>query len=272
MNSTAFSAPAGVLALGAQRVDAAEPQSEEHRVIGLGQVREVEIAAERLAVLGGNAADRGDVVDLGLGKIVGALVGGNAELVEAAGFRPRLEDRHVMSVARQPVSGGQSGRAGADHGDLPAGRLGTLVELLALLHRDVGGVALQPADLHRLALGDLAHADLLAQRLGRADARAHAAQDVLVEDGLGRAQRIAGGNLADEQRDVDRRRARVHAGRVVAEIAAVGFDQRLMMVERRMQVGKILRVFAGRQPASGDPLLELTFGHAESPLLVLPKG
>jgi hypothetical protein len=49
-------------------------------------------------------------------------------------------------------------------------------------HQRVGGVALQPPDLDRLALGDLAHAGLLAERLGRADAGAHAAEDVLGED------------------------------------------------------------------------------------------
>ena len=48
----------------------------------------MDVAAERLAVLDRDAADRGDVVDLGLGKIVGALVGGDAVFVEAAGFRP----------------------------------------------------------------------------------------------------------------------------------------------------------------------------------------
>ena len=161
------------------------------------------------------------------------------------------------------------GRAGADHGDLLAGRCGALVELLVLAHRDIGGVALQPADLHRLAFGDLAHADLFAQRLGRADAGAHAAQDVLVENGLGRAERIAGRDLADEQRDVDRGRARIHARRVVAEIAAVGFDQRLVMIERRMQVGKIVGIFGGRKPAAGDPFLELAFGHSRFPILGL---
>jgi hypothetical protein len=91
----------------------------------------------------------------------------------------------------------------------------------ALRHQRVGGVALQPADLDRLALGRLAHAGLLAQRLGRADAGAHAAEDVLVEDRLGRRLGRAGRDLADEERDVDRGRAGGDAGRIVAEIAAV---------------------------------------------------
>ncbi len=60
-------------------------------------------------------------------------------------------------------------------------------------------------------------------------------------------------------------RARVHARRVVAEIAAVGLDQRLVLVERRMQIGKIVGVLGGRQPAAGNAFLELAFGHADSP-------
>ena len=64
-------------------------------------------------------------------------------------------------------------------------------------------------------------------------------------------------------------RAGIHAGRVVAEIAAVGFDQRLVMVERRMQVGEIVGVFGRRKPAAGDAFLEMTFGHPGSPLLGL---
>ena len=85
-----------------------------------------------LPLLDRDAADRGDVVDFGLREIVGALVGGDAVFVEAAGLRPRLEDGDVMAVAREPVRGGEAGRAGADDGDLLAGRRGALVELLAL--------------------------------------------------------------------------------------------------------------------------------------------
>ena len=39
--------------------------------------------------------------------------------------------------------------------------------------------------------------------------------------------------------NVDRGRAGLLAGRVVAEVAALGLDQRLVPVERRMQVGEI---------------------------------
>ena len=166
-----------------------------------------------------------------------------------------------MAVARQPMRRRKACRPCPDDRNLFAGRLGALIELLSLLHRHIGGVALQTADLHRLAFRRLAHAGLLAQRLGWADTGAHTAEDVLVEDGLGRAKRIAGSDLADEQRNVDRRRACVHARRVVAEIAAVGLDQRLVMVQRRMQVGKVLGILLGGQPAAGDAFLEETECH-----------
>ena len=62
-----------------------------------------------------------------------------------------------------------------------------------------------------------------------------------------------------------------HARRVVAEVAAVGLDEGLVLVERRMQVGEIGGVLRGRQPPGGDAFLELTFGHPSSPLLVLAE-
>ena len=109
-------------------------------------------------------------------------------------------------ATRERVGAGQSRRAGADDGDALAGRLGAAERRLAGRHLRVDGVALQQADPHRLALGRLAHAGFLAQGLGRADARAHAAHDVGGENRLGGAERIAGGDLADEQRNVDRSR------------------------------------------------------------------
>ena len=103
----------------------------------------------------------------------------------------------------------------------------------------VGRVALQKPDADGLALGGLAHAGLLAQGLGRADARAHAAHDVGVENRLRRAVAVAGGDLPDEQRNVDRRRAGLLAGGVEAEIAALQLDPGLVRGQRRMEIGEI---------------------------------
>ena len=132
---------------------------------------------------------------------------------------------------------------------LCAGGGALAVELAAGGEQRIGGVALQAADLDRLALGDLADADLLAQGLGRADPGAHAAHDVGIEDGLGGAERVAGGDLADEQRDVDRGRAGLDAGRVVAEQAALGGDARLARAQARVEVGEV--ALRRRRPAGG---------------------
>jgi hypothetical protein len=72
---------------------------------------------------------------------------------------------------------------------------------------------------------------------------------------------------ADEQRDVDRGRAGLHARRVIAEIASVRLDQRLVPVERRMQVGEILRVVGRRKPPRGYALDQLALRHVSFPWL-----
>src|SRR5262249_47382624 len=116
----------------------------------------------------------------------------------------------------------------------------------------VRGVALQGADVDRLALLGRTHAGLLAQDLGRADARAGAAHDVLLQDGDRRAPDIVGRDLADEARDVDAGGARLQAGCVVAEVAAAGVDQRPLAVERRLHVVEVAPVRLGRQAFGRD--------------------
>src|SRR3546814_14279518 len=105
--------------------------------------------------------------------------------------------------------------------------------MLGALHHPVGGVALQQADLHRLALLRRAHAGLLAQQLGRTDPRAGAAQDGLIEDILRRAADVVGGDLADEGGVVDAGRAGLEAWRVVATGDAAGLEPRRLAAERR---------------------------------------
>ena len=94
--------------------------------------------------------------------------------------------------------------------------------------------------MHRLSFRRLAHARLLAQRLGRADPGAHAAEDVLLQDRLAGAPRLSRRDLADEERNVDRRGAGRHAGRIVAEVASVGSDLRLVRAQRRVEIREIL--------------------------------
>ena len=108
----------------------------------------------------------------------------------------------------------------------------------ALRHQGVGRVALQTTDLDRLAFGNLADADFLAERFRWADTRAHAPHDVLRQDCLGRRFGCAGGNLADEKRDVDIRGTGGDARRIVAEITPIRGHQSLVIAKRRVQIGK----------------------------------
>ena len=252
------------LAFGAEGVDAAEAHAEEHRIILGCEVGQGEVLAEQLAGLDGDAADGGDVVHLGLRKAVGRLVGGDAVFVEAARLGLAVEDHDIVTVHGEPVGGREAGGARADNGDALAGRGCAGEELLVLGHRDVGGVALEHADLDRLALGCLAHAGLFAQLLGRADAGAHAAQDVLLENGFGGPERIVGQDLADEHRDVDARGAGGLAGRVEAEIAAIGLDKGFVAIEWGMQIGEVRGVLVGRQASRRNAGLEKSLAHSRT--------
>ena len=176
-----------------------------------------------------------------------------------------------MAPHRQPVRAGKPRRPRTHHGDALAGRRGTLERMHARRHQTVGGVALQRADLHRLALGRLAHAGLLAERLDRADPRAHAAEDVLLEDRPRRRLGLARLNLPDEQRDVDFGRAGGDAGRVIAEVAPVGRHPRLMHAHRRMQVAEVPGIGLGRQPTGDDAGGRRAVGHEGAPCPVGSK-
>ncbi len=138
------------------------------------------------------------------------------------------------------------------------------------LDHHIGGIALQFADPDRLALGDLAHADLLAQRLGRADAGAHAAEDVLLKNRARGTGGIVGEDLADEERDVDAGGTGGDAGRVVAEVAAVSLDERLMTLERRVQVAEIGAIFFRLQTTGGN--VGNPVGRHRYPLFRRPVG
>ena len=128
----------------------------------------------------------------------------------------------VVAEQRQPVRAGEAGRPGADHGDALAGRRAAR-NGCRRAGDQVGRwrSAAAGRSCTGLPSAAIAHAGLLAQHLGRADAGAHAADDVALEDRAAPAPlRIAGRDLADEERDVDAGRAGLDAGRVVAEIAA----------------------------------------------------
>ncbi len=191
-------------------------------------------------------------VDLAGGEILGGLVGGDAELVQAAGLVLGVVEHDRVAPHRQAVGAGEARGARTDDRDAPAGLRRAAVGMALPRHQRVGRVPLQTADLDRPAFRGLAYAGPLAEVLGRTDPRAHAAEDVLVEDCPCRLLRAAGGDLADEERDVDVCGAGGDAGRVVAEIAPVGRHRRLVAVEWRVEVGEVLRDLVSAQAAGGD--------------------
>src|SRR6218665_899715 len=75
------------------------------------------------------------------------------------------------NTAPAPAPGGPGARGGLDQGRPRVGEKG------------IGGVALHPADRHRLVLMGIAHTGLLAQQFGGADPGADAAERVGLQDG-----------------------------------------------------------------------------------------
>ena len=80
-----------------------------------------------------------------------------------------------------------------------------------------------------------------------------------LEDGVGRALEVAAADLLDEAGNVDAGRAGGRAGGGVAEVAAVGVDDRLGRRQRRMHVRKVGRDLlvaeTSRTQAIGDRLV-----------------
>ena len=236
----------------AELVGRAEAHAEEDRVVVAPQVLKLHVAAERLAAPNLDAPDRENEIDLPGGEIVDRLIGGDAVFVEAARLLARFEDRAVDAGEAKFMRASQARRPRADDRDPLAGWRPARIGRFPGRDCRLGRIALQLADHDRLRLRRFAHARFLAERFGRADAGAHAAHDVGIENGLGRPGSIAGGDLADEERNVDRGRAGLLAGRVEAEIAALGFDLRLVEGQRRVQVGEIVLESLAVQASRAD--------------------
>ena len=125
--------------------------------------------------------------------------------------------------------------------------------MCALCLQMVGGIALKLADLDRLALGHFAHTGLFTKLFGRTNAGAHAAHDILAQDRFGGGIRCARGDLPDEERNIDIRRAGRDARRVVTEVASVRRDKRFMHIQWRVQIGKLRGIGVGVQPSGSHP-------------------
>ena len=241
-----------ILARSPKGIDAAQSNTKEHCVVAVLEVSQGHVTAQRLSGLHRNPADLKQPVNLARREIVGGFICRDAEFIQSASLGAGVKQGHVMAQHGKAMGTGQARRTSADNCHTLA-RAGGAAERVALVvHQRIGGMALQTADLDRLALGSLAHAGLFAKGFGRANAGAHAAKDVLVENGPRRRFGRAGLDLADEQRDVDGRGAGGNAGRIVAEITAVGGDGGLMRRKGRVQIGEIDGDLGGGQASGGD--------------------
>ena len=238
---------ATIFAFGAQGIDARQADAKEHGIERRPQRVQRQIAAQRATGFHGDPADCQKPGHLLLSEIIRGLVGRNAIFVQAAGFGAGIIKRDRMTMHRQAVRGGKAGRPGPHDRNALAGRGAAGEGMPALPHQGIGGKALKAADFHRLAFGGFAHAGFFAQLFCRADAGAHAAQDVLLKDRARRRLGRARGDLADEERNVDGGGTGRDAGRIMAEIAAVGGDMRLMPVKGRLFVGELAAIAGGGQ-------------------------
>ena len=168
-----------------------------------------------------------------------------------------------MAGEREPMRARKPRRSRADDCDMASRIRCALEERLAARHRPVGGVTLQRADRDRLVVLMIAHAGAFAKNLGRADARAHAAQRIRRKNIDRRALQIAIADLADEAWNIDRRRARLHARRVVAIVAAARRGGGSGGVEQRRDIGELAGKLFLRQAVRGY-VAGLLHGHTRS--------
>ena len=181
-----------------------------------------------------------------------------------------VHQRDVVPEHRQPVGAGEAGGAGADHGDAPAGRRGAGEGVAALRPsacrwRSAAAGRSRPGGPRRPR----------ARRPPRRASRSGRPARTCRRGCSGRGScapppratpvaisRMNSGMSIEVGQAVD-------AGRVVAEVAAVGGDQRLVRRERRGDVGEVRRQRLG---ASRPPTIPGVCGLGAMDLSVLPAA
>ena len=142
----------------------------------------------------------------------------------------------VMAEHRQPVGAGEAGRPAADHGDALAGRRRAREGLRARLRTDGrwrsaaarrSSPACPPEWLRTQACS---HSTSVGQTRAQAPPMMFSPRIVIAAPLM-----LPVAILRMKLGDVDAGRAGLDAGRVVAEEAAAGLDQRLLAVERRLR-------------------------------------
>jgi hypothetical protein len=196
-----------------------------------------------LTLLQFDTADGQQPRHFALREIVHRLVRGDAVFVEAARFLARVEHAHAMPRERERMRARQTRRPGADHGDFTA-RLARAMKQRRgarrfARHLEVGGMALQRADLNRFAILMISYARAFAEDFSRAHARAHAAQRIGAQNIARGALEIAVADLADKAGNVDAGGAGRDAGRVVTVVTAVGGDDGRVGGKRRGDIGEL---------------------------------
>ena len=205
---------------------------------GVGKSSIIRGIAQRFASFQSDPANAHEPFNFTRCIVVGGLISRDAEFVQPARLRLGVKDHNVMSMHRKAVGTGQTGGASADdRNGFPRG-CGPLIRVTLPRHQRVGGMALQAPNLDWFAFGEFPHAGLFAQILGWANAGAHAAKNVLVENRLCRGFGCSGADLANEKRDVDRGRTGGYAGRVVTKVTPIRRNRRFMIRISRMQIGK----------------------------------
>ena len=231
--------PVVVLALDAERLAVAQPGGHDHRVVPGDQLGRLDVAADRHPELeaGPGPLDFGHVAGHDLAR---QAPRDDAVVAQAAGPGVGVEDGHGDAVAAQLCRAGEPGRAGADDGDAGRYRRPRREERFAARRERVDGVALQASDRDgRVKLDPDAGA--FAQALDRTGGGAGAAEGVGRQDRPGTALDVARGDLADEGRHIDARRAGSGAGGIETVEAAFRFGTGCLCAKCRQRQERVER-------------------------------
>jgi hypothetical protein len=106
-------------------------------------------------------------------------------------------------------------------------------------HLPIRRNALQSTYIHRVTASGGADAGALTQNFGGADAGATAAENIRIEDFIRRTAQVSGADAANEARNINAGRAGFDARRIIAKVTAIGGNDCLGGVKRRVRIGEI---------------------------------
>ena len=157
-----------------------------------------------------------------------------------------------MAIHGQAMRTGKTGRTSAKHGNGFSGLCSSFKRMNARRDDPVGRKALQTPDFNGLAFGLFTHARLFTQGFCWANSGTHSTKNILRQDCFGRGFWRACCNLPDEQRNINVSGTGGNTRCIMTEIASIGCNQRFVIIQSGMQVGKIILIALWRQTARGD--------------------